>query len=74
MSVRQLQRTVAKVLDRMSPVQRDVADDLIAGDGPGDDEVLAERHGMTPGAVRIERAQARRILQEALGPGLAHVW
>ena len=65
---------MAKVFDRMSPLQRELTDALIAGEDPGDDEVIAERHGMTPGAIRIERAQARRILQDALGPGLAHVW
>ena len=74
MSARRLHRAMANVFDRMSPVQRDIADAMIAGEDPGDDEVIAERHGMTPGAIRIERAQARRFLQEALGPELAHVW
>ncbi|HVE42666.1 MAG TPA: hypothetical protein VNM14_22490 [Planctomycetota bacterium] len=58
----------------MSPVQREIADTLIAGEDPGDDEAMAERYGMTPGAIRIECAQARRFLQEALGSELAHVW
>jgi hypothetical protein len=50
----------------MNPLQRDVAAALITGDDRWDDEALAELHGTTPGAVRIERGQARRLLQEAL--------
>ena len=67
MSARRLHRAMAEVLNRMSPLQREITDALIFGEDPGDDEVLAERHAMTPGAIRIERAQARRILKEALG-------
>jgi len=74
MSARQLHRSMAKVLHQMSPIQREITGALIVGEDSGDDEGIAERYGMTPGAIRIERAQARRILQEALGPGLAHVW
>lgn len=74
MSARSLHRAMAEVLNRMSPLQREITDALIAGEDPGDDERIAERHGMTPGAIRIERDQARRILQEALGSELAHVW
>ena len=74
MSVRQVHRAMAKAFEQMSPLQREITDALIAGEETGDDDVMAERHGMTPGAVRIERAQARRFLQEALGPQLAHVW
>ena len=74
MNTRRMHFAMAKVLSQMSPLQREIADSMIAGEDPGDDEILAERHGMTPGAIRIERAQARRLLQEALGPGLAHVW
>jgi len=74
MSARRLHRVMAKVFNRMSPLQREIADALITGEDTGVDEVLAERYGMTPGAIRIERAQARRFLQEALGTELAHVW
>jgi len=74
MSAKKLHRAMANVLHRMSPLQREITRALMAGDDPGDDEVIAERHGMTPGAIRIERAQARRFLQEALGSELAHVW
>jgi hypothetical protein len=64
---------MAEILDRLSPLQREITDALITGDDRSDDEGLAERHGMTPGAIRIERIQALRFLQEALGPELAHV-
>ena len=73
MTTSRLRRSVARVFHQMSPLQREIADALVTG-GDEDDEGLAERHGMTPGAVRIERAQARRLLQEALGSELAHVW
>ena len=74
MSARHLHRALSKVFNRMSPLQREMADALITGEAPGDDEVIAERYGMTPGAIRIECAQARRFLLEALGSELAHVW
>ena len=74
MNARPLHRAMAKVFNRMSPLQREIADALIAGEDPRDDEVIAERYGITPGAIRIERAQARRFLREGLGSELAHVW
>ena len=74
MNARRLHRAMANVFKRMSPLQREVADALIAGEDWGDDDVIAERYGMTPGAIRIERAQARRFLREALGSELARVW
>jgi len=50
----------------MSPIQRDVTAALMTGDDRWNDEALAERHGTTTGAVRIERGLARRQLREAL--------
>jgi hypothetical protein len=50
----------------MSPLQRDVTAAFFSGDDRWEDEALAERYGTTPGAIRIERGQARRLLQEAL--------
>jgi len=64
-----LQR-LGSIVDRMSPLQREVAAALISGDDRWDDEVLAERHGTTSDAVRIERGQARRLLREALDSGI----
>jgi hypothetical protein len=63
-------RRLARTLDRMSPLQRDASAGLMSGDDRwNDDERLAERYGTTPGAVRIERLQARRFLQETLETG-----
>ena len=59
-------RRLAQTLDRMSPLQRDASAGLMSGDDRWSDEHLAERYGTTPGAVRIERRQARRFLQETL--------
>jgi len=59
-------RRLGTVVDRMSPLQRDVTAALMIGDDRWNDEGLAELHGTTTGAVRIERRQARRLLQEAL--------
>jgi hypothetical protein len=61
-----LWRGVSSALNRMSPVQREITAGLLTGEDDGDDDCLAERYGMTTGAVRIERAQARHFLQEAL--------
>ena len=59
-------RRLWSVVDRMSPLQRDITAALMTEDDDWQDEVLAERHGTTPGAVRIERGLARRQLKEAL--------
>jgi DNA-directed RNA polymerase specialized sigma24 family protein len=61
-----LRRRVATALHRMSPLQREITAGLLTGEDDWYDEGLAERHGTTSGAVRIERSQARRLLQEAL--------
>jgi hypothetical protein len=74
MSARRLHRAMAKVLSLMSPLQREITDALIAGEDPGYDEIIAERHGTTSGAIRIERDQARRIVQEAIGTEIARNW
>jgi len=66
MKVHPIRRRVAKAFGRMSPLQREITAGLLSGEEDGNDEGLAERHGTTSGAVRIERAQARRLLQEAL--------
>ena len=50
-------------MGRMSPLQREIAAGLLSDE---DDDRIAERHGTTSGAVRIERAQARRFLRELL--------
>jgi hypothetical protein len=58
----------------MSPLQREITAGLLAGEEDAYDEGLAERHGTTSGAVRIERAQARRFLQEVLQSATGHPW
>jgi hypothetical protein len=66
-------RRLWSVVDRMSPLQRDVTAALMTGDDDWQDEVLAERHGTTPGAVRIERGLARRQLKDALVRDAKHL-
>lgn len=61
-----LRQRVAGALGRMSSLQRELTAGLLTGDDDWYDERLAERHGMTSDAVRIERAQARRLLQDAV--------
>jgi len=65
-----MRRRVASALDRMSPLQREITAGLLTGDDDWYDEGMAERHGTTSGAVRIERAQARRMLREALSSAI----
>ena len=67
-------RRLGSVVDLMSPLQREVAAELMSGVDRWDDEALAERHATTPGAVRIERGQARRLLQEALETDFGFNW
>ena len=57
-------RRLSRVLRRMSPLQRDVASAMLTDDW--NDDGLAEHHVTTPGAVRIERGQARQWIREAL--------
>jgi len=73
MKVNPLRRVVAKALGRMSPLQREITAGLLTCDEDWSDERLAERYGTTSGAVRIERAQARRFLQEALESDIGRV-
>jgi len=58
-----LRRRFARAMGRMSPLQREIAAGLMSDQ---DDDRIAERYGTTSGAVRIERAQARRFLRERL--------
>jgi hypothetical protein len=59
-------RRLESAVDHMSPLQQVVTAALMTGDDRWDDEVLAERHGTTPDAIRIERGLVRRRLQDAL--------
>ena len=61
-----LRQRFARAMGRMSPLQREITAGLLTDEDDWADERIAERHGTTSGAVRIERAQARRFLQEVL--------
>jgi hypothetical protein len=69
-----LRRGVSGALNRMSPIQREITAGLLTGEDEWDDDHLAERHEMTLDAVRIERAQARRLLQEVLQSATGRAW
>ena len=66
-------RCLARALDRMSPLLRDVTAALFSGDDRWSDDGLAEHHGTTTGAVWIERREARRFLQETLESDAARI-
>jgi hypothetical protein len=59
-----LRKRFVRAVRRMSPLQREIASGLLTDEDDWADERLAERYGTTSGAVRIERAQARRFLWE----------
>ena len=53
-------------MQRMSTLQKEIATASLLEDDDLIDETLAERYGMTAGAIRIERRLATRQIQEAI--------
>ena len=54
---------------RLSALQRDILSAAISGDDENDDDAIAQRHGLTAEAIRVERILARRRLNDVLlGP------
>ncbi len=60
------ERRLGKALAQLSPLQRELVFALMRGEDESADESIAERHGLTPGALRVERFLARKRLNEAL--------
>jgi hypothetical protein len=55
-----------RALQRMSPLQKEIAAAVLMEDDELVDESLAERYGMTAGAIRIERRLAARQIHDAI--------
>ncbi len=55
-----------RAMQRMSTLQKEIATASLLEDDDLIDETLAERYGMTAGAIRIERRLATRQIQEAI--------
>lgn len=50
----------------LSPLQREIINAGLSGDDESSDDLIADRHGTSAAAIRVERILARRRLHEFL--------
>ena len=50
----------------LSPLQREIINAGLSGDDENSDDLIADRHGTSAAAIRVERILARRRLHEFL--------
>lgn len=53
-------------IQELNALQRTLLDGISGDEEAADDERLAELHGISPGAIRLERVLVRRLLRQGI--------